>query len=64
MPVHKVFESASTLLSEFQQKLPICGPKPKLAPARWKPLAPSEMKANFDGAVFADSGEAGVNVVI
>ena len=64
MPIHKVFELAFTLLSEFQQKLPICGPKPKLAPARWKPLAPGEMKANFDGAVFVDSREAGVSVVI
>ena len=64
LPIHEVFESASTLLSKFQQKLPIHGPKPKLALARWKPPAPGEMKANFVGAVFVDSGEAGVGVVI
>ena len=64
MPIHKVFESASTLLSEFQQKLPIRGPKPKPVPTRWKPPAPGKMKANFVGAVFANSGEAGGGVVI
>ena len=64
LPIHEVFESASTLLSKFQQKLHICGPKPKLALARWKPPTPGEMKANFAGAVFVDLGEAGVGVVI
>ena len=32
--------------------------------ARWKPLATGELKSNFDGAVFANTGEASIGVVI
>ena len=64
MPIHKVFEFALTTLIEFQQKFLGSGPKQKLPPARWKPLASSELKANFNGAVFADTSEAGIGVVI
>ncbi|XP_075649675.1 uncharacterized protein LOC142620145 [Castanea sativa] len=48
----------------IQQKFSSRGPKQKLLPARWKPPAAGELKANFDGAVFVDTGEAGIGVVI
>ena len=64
MPVNKVFDTTVVMLTEFQQKFPGRGPKLKQSPARWKPPATGELKANFDGAVFADTGEAGIGVVI
>ena len=64
VPVNKVFDAAVVMLTEFQQKFPGRGPKLKQSPARWKPPATGELKANFDGAVFANTGEAGIGVVI
>ena len=64
VPVNKVFDTTVVMLTEFQQKFPGRGPKLKQSPARWKPLATGELKANFDGAVFANPGETGIGVVI
>ena len=64
VPVNRVFDTTVVILTEFQQKFPGHGPKLKQSPARWKPPATGELKANFDGAVFVDTGEAGIGVVI
>ncbi|XP_050260115.1 uncharacterized protein LOC126705266 [Quercus robur] len=64
MPVNKVFDTAMVMLTKFQQKFPGHGPKLKQSPARWKPPTTGELKANFDGAVFVNTGEAGIGVVI
>ena len=64
MPVNKVFDMVVVMLTEFQQKFPGRGPKLKQYLARWKPLATGELKSNFDGAVFANTGEASIGVVI
>ena len=64
MPVNKVFDTAMVMLTKFQQKFPGHGPKLKQSPARWKPPTIGELKANFDGAVFVNTGEAGIGVVI
>lgn len=62
--IHKIYKSALTLLAEFQQKkLRIVGPR-QSSPNQWKPPSPNSVKVNFDGAMFSDSYEAGLGVVI
>ena len=57
-PINKVFEAAMAMLTEFQWKFPSRGPKLKQPPAKWKPPATRELKANFDGAVVTTQGKA------
>ena len=63
-PIHKVYKFALTLLIEFQQKKPRSTGQRQPSPNHWKPPPPNSIKVNFDGAVFSNSYEAGVGVVV
>ena len=63
-PIHKVYKSALSLLTEFQQKKPSHTGQRFSRPTHWTPPPPNSVKVNFDGAVFGDLNEAGVGVVV
>ena len=60
----RIFSMAKEYLLEFQLKLPKPVPKPSKASIRWRPLVGELYKTNFDRAVFRESGEAGIGVVV
>ena len=64
LPTVKVFDAASNYLAKYQMKFPMI--KPKTVPGRtiWRPPMGEMYKTNFDGAIFAESREAGIGVVI
>lgn len=64
LPIQKIFNSATALLSEFQQGAHVRVQKPKPASVKRIPPAPGELKVNFDGATFAEFDEAGIGVII
>ena len=62
--LEKIFNQVCHLLHEFQQAQ--INPPNLVRPTQptWKPPDPSTHKANFDGAMFADSHEAGIEVIV
>ena len=63
-PIHKVYNFAMSLLTEFQQKKkrPTSQRQSKQNP--WLPPPPNSVKINFNGAVFSELKEVGVGVVV
>nr|POE62567.1 putative ribonuclease h protein [Quercus suber] len=57
-PVHKIFQSAMSLLAEIQLKKPKLITQGLASPSHWQPPPQNSVKANFDGAVFGDFNEA------
>ena len=53
-----------SFLAELQSNNRPCGRCPTRRNKKWKPLAADDLKTNFDGAMFADSNEAGIGVII
>ncbi|XP_050263892.1 uncharacterized protein LOC126708117 [Quercus robur] len=51
-------------LSEFQVKFPKAAPKPPKGHVRWCPPMGERFKTNYDGAVFSESREVGIGVVV
>jgi hypothetical protein len=53
---------------EFHQAQDDMSPKPEstrpACHAKWKPLAVGSYKVNFDGAIFIETSEAGIGVII
>ncbi|XP_030945916.1 uncharacterized protein LOC115970418 [Quercus lobata] len=60
----RILQAAMTYLTEFQAKLPKAAPKPSKGHVRWCPPMGERFKTNYDGAVFSESGEAGIGVVV
>nr|XP_023929395.1 uncharacterized protein LOC112040733 [Quercus suber] len=60
----KVFDTASSYLAKYQKKFLMIKVKSILGRTKWRPLMGEMYRTNFDGAVFADSREAGIRVVI
>ncbi|KAF3943312.1 hypothetical protein CMV_030120 [Castanea mollissima] len=56
-PIHKVYKSALSLLTEFQQKKSSLTSQRQSRPNCWLPPPPNSVKFNFDGAVFNDLNE-------
>ncbi|XP_065619595.1 putative ribonuclease H protein At1g65750 [Quercus suber] len=58
----KIFEVAKIYLSDYQEKCPT--PRMKLPKGnfKWQPPEDGMYKTNYDGAVFTESGEAGIGV--
>ncbi|KAL0013108.1 hypothetical protein SO802_000177 [Lithocarpus litseifolius] len=64
IPLNRVVNEAKSFLSLHY---PVSMPKPKLprpATMKWSPPVQCEYKTNFDGAMFSDTAEAGIGVVI
>ena len=59
---NRIFEAACSNLSEFQQNFPMHTTKPLPGVIKWRPPSSDIYKANFDGAVFEDSDEAGIGL--
>lgn len=64
LPPEKILDHARSLLSEFQCKATAKPQKPNQVPIKWNPPNCEALKINYDGAVFADTFEAGIGVVI
>lgn len=62
-PLEKLTDLAQQYLQEFQQShsKPIIKQPPKQT--IWKPLDPSTLKTNFDGAIFEELDAVGIGVV-
>lgn len=60
----KIFSAARLYLSEFQLKFPMKENKLPTAKVKWSPPLGEMYKTNYDGAVFEDSEEAGIGVVV
>jgi ribonuclease HI len=67
-PLNQLMPRAQHLLSEFQaaQESPssTSGQSDPPTKVSWKPPQPGRYKANYDGAFFEDSNEAGIGVII
>nr|POE71728.1 aminopeptidase m1 [Quercus suber] len=64
-PLSQVLSSAKQMLHDFTQVQPVAQLKLSLTQrlrTKWEPPPPQLLKVNFDGAVFADTEEAGVGV--
>ena len=60
----RILQAAMAYLSEFQVKFPKAAPKPPKGHVHWCPPMGERFKTNYDGAVFSESGEAGIGVVV
>ena len=49
---------------ELQSNNQACVHCPTQRNKKWKPLAADDLKTNFDGAMFSDSNEARIGVII
>ena len=63
LPSEKIFEAAKVYLSGYQAKFP-SKMKPPKENAKWQPLVEGLYKTNYDGAVFTESGEAGIGIIV
>uniref|UniRef100_A0A7N2LS86 RNase H type-1 domain-containing protein n=1 Tax=Quercus lobata TaxID=97700 RepID=A0A7N2LS86_QUELO len=63
-PPQKGFEHASALLSEFQLRATNRPQQPKPLRTLWAPPDINSLKINYDGAVFTETLEARIGVVI
>ena len=64
MATNRIFTAAKEYLSNFQLKIPRTAPKLSKASIKWRPPLGELYKTNYDGAVFSESGEAGIGVVV
>lgn len=60
----RIFEAARTYLSDFQVRFPKTTAKATMGNIKWRPPVSATYKTNYDSAVFIDSGEAGIGVVV
>lgn len=64
MALDRIFQAAKSYLSEFRVKIPKVVTKPPKGCIQWRPPSGELYKTNYDGAVFTESGEAGIGVVV
>ena len=60
----KIFSAATQYLSKFKLKFPMKVAKSLAIKTKWSPPLGESYKTNYDWAVFEDSGEAGIGVVV
>ena len=63
LPSEKIFETAKVYLSNYQAKYPSKMKQPK-ENVKWQPPVEGLYKTNYDGAVFTESGEAGIGIIV
>lgn len=69
LPTDKILEAAGNMLVEFQQKPRVQNlqnqqwsrANPRV---RWSPPGPNVVRVNSDGAMFKESNEAGIGIVV
>ena len=64
VPLEKFLENAAALLRDFQSQFQAGVKGSMLRNFKWKPLEGVVVKANFDGAMFAESDLVGIGVVV
>ena len=64
LATERILNAAKEYLSDFQVKLPQTVTNLSKARIRWRPPLGELFKTNYDGAVFSESGEAGIGVVV
>ena len=64
LPVQKIYEQASSYLSEFHHRPQSSISKARPKAIKWKPPACGDIKTNYDGATFNETGEARIRVVV
>ena len=64
VPRDRLFETASRYLSDFQSKFHETKVHQRKENTKWIPPGVRMFKANYDGAVFAESEEAGIGVIV
>ena len=63
LPSEKIFEAAKAYLSDYQAKFPRKRKQP-VERVKWQPPGEGLYKTNYDGAVFNESGEAGIGIIV
>uniref|UniRef100_A0A2N9FN80 Protein kinase domain-containing protein n=1 Tax=Fagus sylvatica TaxID=28930 RepID=A0A2N9FN80_FAGSY len=67
-PITQIAPQAQQLLTEFangQEQLPMPLIQPRSPEAiKWQPPTPGRYKVNYDGAIFSNTNEAGLGVII
>ena len=63
LPSEKIFEAAKVYLSDYQAKYPSKMKQPK-ENVKWQPPVEGLYKTNYDGAVFTESGEARIGIIV
>ena len=66
-PLSQIISSAKQMLQEFTEvhlAAPVQNSSPQQSRPKWEPPPPSLLKINFDGAVFRETEEAGLGVVV
>ncbi|KAL0006726.1 hypothetical protein SO802_008228 [Lithocarpus litseifolius] len=64
LPSEKIFDAARVFLSDFQSKFQMPKVQQPKRSIKWQPPGYGMYKTNYDGAVFAESEEAGIGVII
>ena len=64
VPLGKILESAATLLRDFQSHSRSGMKASMQRNTKWKPPKGAIVKTNFDGAMFTESDQAGIGVVV
>jgi len=64
VPLGKILESAAALLRDFQSHSQSGMKALMQRNTKWKPPKGAIVKTNFDGAMFAESDQAGIGVVV
>ena len=64
VPLEIFLENATALLRDFQSQFRASMKVSMLWNFKWKPLEGAVVKANFGGAMFAESDQAGIGVVV
>ena len=64
VPLEIFLENATALLRDFQSQSRYGMKASTQRNTKWKPLEGAVVKANFDGAMFAESGQARIRVFV
>ena len=64
MDKSKIFSAAAQYLSKFQLKFPMKVAKSPAIKTKWSSPLGESYKTNYDGEVFEDLGEVGIDVVV
>lgn len=64
MPLDKIADFAKQYLYDFKSSENKLAQTKLSSPRKWSPPASGSFKTNFDGAMFDESNEAGLGVVI